>query len=97
MLPSYSAIMPFSVNHHRPRITSSTADTSQVHVIASRRFCSLAAWQSPLTTENQCGGLLRAEEHRPRNDMVLIYLFNVLYFTRCGCKSFPNFSIIIVS
>ncbi len=25
------------------------------------------------------------------------YLFSVLYFTRCGVKSLPNFSVIIVS
>lgn len=37
------------------------------------------------------------EQERPRNDMVVIYRFKVLYLTRCGVKSLPCFSIIIVS
>ena len=37
------------------------------------------------------------EQERPRNDMIIIYRFNVLYLTRCGVKSLPNFSVIIVS
>jgi hypothetical protein len=37
------------------------------------------------------------EQVRPHNDMILIYRFSVLYFTRCGVRSLPNFSVIIVS
>ncbi len=37
------------------------------------------------------------EQVRPRNDMVVVYLFNVLYLTRCGVRSLPNFSIIMIS